>query len=525
MISIHEVLKPGRKGLFYGRHSTDDQTLETQLFVARNLVQEFGCEIIKEFKDENVSAVKRNMDKRQGLADLMDYIEINTVDFVVIYDHTRLARNAMEHQKIRAIMNAKKIPVVMSSTRDLYNTGDLLGQLLKDGYSKYEADAIRQRTEDNHYKFIRQGVYRGGKLPFGYLYSHEKYKFVVLEDQKQIVIDIFNKYREGEGLLSIAASLPEKSFHGRDWKKDDVKMIITNPFYVGYLTAKRFRRDYHKQLTEKEQWIMGFCDRIETFIRYEEWELCYEMYRSKRSGTVSPKKYKTPFFLRDILFCMKCHKALKSKNQMYKYHNGKDHGNSIYYCENKACKLRLISTEVHGKFIEEELTAILLKYLSTSHKDLHSEIMSKLQQDILALTQQIRLLEAQVEEYILQIHRAEVEFQTLSSDEDKPQELKNSFLRYRIQLKEKITNIKKLIVERKHKIQYIENVESDIFLMKDVLQKTISLEYKGDVDPRLRRIVLYVYERIEIDENLNYTYQARIDLENIGPVVLSGLIL
>ncbi|MDR6553968.1 recombinase family protein [Paenibacillus qinlingensis] len=522
MNSIHDVLLPGKKGVFYGRHSTDEQTIETQIYVATSLVQEFNCEIIKQFKDENISAAKKNMAKRPGLVDLLAYIEANKVDFVVIYDHTRLARNAMEHQKIRGFMNAKKIPVVLSSTRDLYNSGDLLGQLLKDGYSKYEADAIRQRTEDNHYKFIKQGVYRGGKLPYGYEFSQDQYKFMVIEDQRMIVKEIFQKYSEGEGLHSIAVSLPEKSFHGRNWKKNDVKMIITNPFYVGYLTAKRYRQDYHRQVTDKEQWIMGLCDRIEPFIQLEEWENCYELYRSKKGGNVSPKKFKTSFFLRDILYCMKCHKALKCKNQTYKYHNNKHHGSSIYYCESESCSLRLIKSEVHMKFIEEELTAIFLKYKSTSAKDLHLEILEKLQQNILKLKKQIESLELQVEKYILQIHRAEVEFQSLVSDERKPQELKNSFLRFRIQLKEKITQVKQQIDEKERKARFIENVESDFNLMKDTFKKSISFEYDGEDDPRLRRLALYIFERIEIDHNLNYTIQARVDLDNFGPVTLGG---
>ncbi|KAA1186172.1 recombinase family protein [Paenibacillus sp. B2(2019)] len=520
-MNIHNVLLPGKKGAFYGRHSTEEQTIDTQLHWANELAKEFGCEIIKEFVDIGVSAVKKNMSKRKGLTALMTYLETAEIDFVIIYDHTRLARNAMEHQKIRGFFNSKKIPVVMCSTRDMYNSGDLLGELLKDGYSKYEADAIRQRTEDNHYKKIKEGIYRGGKLPFGYKFSPDDYIFKVLPDEKEIVDDIFQKYQEGEGFHAIALSLKKQSFHGRDWTKDDVKLIITNPFYAGYLTAKRFHPNSHRQLTDKEEWIMGYCERITPFIRYEVWEYCYETYRSKRKGNVSPKNFKTPFLLRDILFCKNCKTPLKCKNQKNKYH-GKPNGNSIYYCENKACSLRLEKNKVHEKFIEEEMSAVLIKYISTQHKDIHEEILINLKQKVDKLSQQIIELEIMIDEFTLQIRRTEAELHSL--DPNKPQELKNSFLRYRILLKEKINNTQQLINEKKLKISYIENVESDFLLMKGLLVDTILLEYNGEIDPRLRRLLLYLFERIEIGPDLVYDVTARIDLENDTPVVLSGFI-
>lgn len=168
------------------------------------------------------------------------------------------------------------------------------------------------------------------------------------------------------------------------------------------------------------------------------------------------------------------------------------------------------------------MSAVLIKYLSTQHKDIHEEILVNLKQKVDKLSQQIKELEITIEEFTLQIRRTEVELHSL--DSNKPQELKNSFLRYRILLKEKINNSQILINEKKLKISYIENVESDFLLMKNLLATTILAEYTGEIDPRLRRLLLYLFERIEIGPDLVYDVTARIDLENDSPIVLSGFI-
>ncbi|WP_240620366.1 recombinase family protein, partial [Peribacillus acanthi] len=247
---LANVLKPGMKGAFYGRYSTDKQEMLLQQNSVDNLVDKYQCKIIKEYLDPAVSATKTPLASRKKLQELLSDLETQIFDFVIVYKNDRIARNPMEHQFIRTTMNIYGVPVVESATESLYTeTDNIIVQLLQDGLTKFEADNIRQRTRDSHITRAKKGQWTGGQAPFGYRYNKDAQTFSTYPEELELVKTIFELYKKGEGFDSIASTLPSNVNKGNSWTKEKVKRIVTNPFYAGFLAWGKYQYGAKGSLT------------------------------------------------------------------------------------------------------------------------------------------------------------------------------------------------------------------------------------------------------------------------------------
>jgi DNA invertase Pin-like site-specific DNA recombinase len=79
-----------KRAVLYARVSTGDQHLETQLLDLREMAQQRGLEIVREYSDV-ISGAKA---KRPGLDQLMADAKRHRFDVVLVAAFDRIARNA-----------------------------------------------------------------------------------------------------------------------------------------------------------------------------------------------------------------------------------------------------------------------------------------------------------------------------------------------------------------------------------------------------------------------------------------------
>lgn len=192
------------KAAFYARHSTASQNINTQRAFVQKFVELYSCDIAVEYLDENVSARKNKLEDRSQLKKLLDDIDKKIFDFVVVYQQDRLARNPSEHLFLRSLLSEAGIPVVVASTHALYDSGDLLTNIFRDGLSQFEVETLRIRTKDTIATLHQQGLWTGGKAPFGYTYDKEHRVLLSVQEELSIVKDIFTALRQKLSLQSIS---------------------------------------------------------------------------------------------------------------------------------------------------------------------------------------------------------------------------------------------------------------------------------------------------------------------------------
>jgi len=454
-LKLEEVLTPGSRAAFYGRHSTKGQTLEHQRTVAYKFVEAKGCMVLEDYCDRGVSAVKLSIDQRKELKRLLLDAFDNKFDFVVVYMKDRLARNPIDHQQIRAALKLADKPVVIAADGTLYDDGDIFTKLLGDGMTKWEADNIRQRTMDGKRHNIMKGFWNGGKAPFGYSYNTRDESFIQIAEEIILVKEVFAKYLSGCGFEKAAREMPLNSYQGKDWTRSRVQEVITNPFYAGSITWNKRIGNSNSTYVDRSKWIEIRCPEIEPAITFDEWERAWSIYQKKSRGEWNPRFLATNYLLQGIAYCKHCGKLLSIKDQRT-WGKTKIYGKKLYYC---TCK--------DGPRIEKEnAEKVVLQQISISLSSLGAEqmaeqIMESLNNDAEKLKSTIVKLEKSLSAHTNRIDTVEYQIKLLLKSEldETCKSLVEAFHFYRIDLHQRIKECRKRKEETLAKLDRIYKVE------------------------------------------------------------------
>ncbi|MGO4887285.1 recombinase family protein [Anaerobacillus sp. MEB173] len=491
-MSLSNLLKPGSVGAFYGRHSTEKQNMETQLRSAFEFVEKYDCTIEKEYLDSSVSSRRRD---RKQFQNLLADANKKKFDFVVIYDHSRLARIPEDHDMLRITMSLLEIPIFESSTETLYDSGDLILAAVKDGVAKYELDKIRINTKKTMETLADKGHWTGGVAPFGYMYHKKGEKkhghFEQVEHEVVLVKKVFELYKENHGFASIAKQLPLKSHRGSNWTKDKVKNIITNPIYAGYLAIRRKDLGRHNAVRERADWRMKESSLMKPVITKSEWEYCWDLYTIKKSENKNPKHYKTSFLVNGLLICNNCNLSLKNKDQRTTSNQGKVYGKRVYYCQ--SCSYKLIADDVHEKIIDIFKTSFKLEEdkivenmkLKVSEKiDIENDKMENLVEALKVEKSKLYQCDQKLDEYF--------------KEEEKFKELIKILILTKEHVQEQIYQINESINETKWNIETLQEVYLDDEILINGLEALKEITKQDQF--HVRRLFICLVDEIVTDE-------------------------
>lgn len=188
------------KVVIYARVSTKLQEYDRQLSELREYAQRMDFEVVKEFS-EKVSGAK-SIAERQALTELLDFVEVNKIDKVLIYECSRLSRRAVDFLTVIENLTARKISVYIhqNGLETLLPNGQpnpiaqlVLGILAQ--FNSMERSLIRSRMESGYNHHRANGGSVGRKI--GYRKSNEQMKQQYTEEIKLLRkgLSLMNIYR------------------------------------------------------------------------------------------------------------------------------------------------------------------------------------------------------------------------------------------------------------------------------------------------------------------------------------------
>lgn len=516
------------KGVFYGRHSTDKQNMDTQLRSAYDFAEKYGCEIIDEYLDEGVSSRKK---VRKGLEHLIRDANEKKFEFIVIYSHSRLARIPEEHDVLRLTMSVLGVHIVESSTETLYSYGDIVYSSIKDALAKYELDKIRVTTRDALKSLLQQGLWTGGKAPFGYKY-HKKLrrtgkkdnqstidqissefsmdietansiqygKFECIDDELVMVNKVFSFYKRGYGFRQIADMMPEASYRGKNWDKEKVKQIIINPFYAGYMAIRKRNSTSRNTINNRNEWEMQRSPHIQPVITYREWEECFHLYEQRKDKKFPPNYFKTSFLLSNLLICKTCNQRLMGKDQ-----RSKGYGKKIYIC--KSCDYKMGADDVH-----DAVGRLFVKLQSKNKEDIIKSIKEKIIQDCADLKEEKRILEEILEQERIKIFAVNNKIDKLFRTHADNTVIKLLYIGKETlnnSIDQKTSRIQKL----QESIYTLETLDANREYIEEKILDFKQLNTLPQI--QLRRLYLYLIEHITVEMPGKLECKLRINLEKL----------
>lgn len=167
------------KAIIYARVSTAGQDYDRQLAELKQYADRMGYDVVKTFS-EKISGAKK-VEERQAMTELLNYIEVNKVDKVLIYECSRLSRRAVDFLSIIEIFNEKKISLYIhqNGLETLLPNGKInpiatlvLGILAQ--FNGMERSLIRSRMESGYNNYRNNGGVVGRKT--GYRKTTEQLK-------------------------------------------------------------------------------------------------------------------------------------------------------------------------------------------------------------------------------------------------------------------------------------------------------------------------------------------------------------
>ena len=152
-----------RKAVIYSRVSTNEQTVENQLRVLREVAEKRGLEVVREISDEGISGAK-GRNERPGFDELIKGSVKNEWDIILVWDVTRLGRS-LKHlvSFLEDIQSAHCDMYIHQSGIDTSTASGKMMFGMLSVFSEFERSMIRERVIAGQQRAVANGVKLGRK--------------------------------------------------------------------------------------------------------------------------------------------------------------------------------------------------------------------------------------------------------------------------------------------------------------------------------------------------------------------------
>ncbi len=385
-------------------HNEKNDSIETQIEIAKTYLElQTDMALFDCYTDLGKTGTNF---EREGFNRLMTDVRLHKVDCIIVKDFSRFGRNYIETgnyiQKIFPFLGVRFISVT-DHFDSLTSEGNELGVNLKNLTNEMYARDISVKVKSSKEAQWENGSYTGGIPPYGYRaeWIDGKKCLLVEEGTSDIVKEIFRLYNEGKNQKEIAIWLYEKKVHRpseyrryghifcedgeefRQWSRDSVKLILTNPLYMGCLVqARTCGKKYNirkKQDIDSEDWsakentheaIISKDSFFNVAQRLEQQASYYKKDGSQKNMT------RPEDIFEGLLFCGECGAAMgrtgyvreffsKHKILLYAYFCRKSFRVDQFHCEKKYITGHVLEQIVKTALKQEfALTGITAKELA-----------------------------------------------------------------------------------------------------------------------------------------------------------------
>jgi len=215
----------------YIRVSTEEQakeglSLDAQKIKIQKYASLWNSNLVEIVADPGISAGKP-LEERKGGKRVLDLVDEKKVDGVIALKLDRLFRNASDCLNVVEKWDRDSISLhLIEMGQQAVNTAGPMGKFfitIMAGVAELERNQIRERTAMVMQHMKEQGLYTGGRPPYGY--KVEDGRIVVNKEEKDIIDLIITMKSDGHYLKQIAAYLKERGIVSRSGKPLGITQI------------------------------------------------------------------------------------------------------------------------------------------------------------------------------------------------------------------------------------------------------------------------------------------------------------
>lgn len=299
----------------YVRVSTDKEEQKASLKYQQELfyrfIEEKGWDVYKFYVDVQSGTTA----KRKNLQKMIEDAQNKKFDIILAKELSRLARNGELSYKIKNLCENHEIHIITLDNAINTLTGNTNMFGLYAWMYEQESQNTSHRVKETLRTRAKKGLFKGSNPPYGYEVKDGKL-FIRNDNTPDIVRRIFNEYLAGSGRESIArrlykegiptpAEVAGKVNASDKWNDSTIKLILTNPHYVGYLVQGRtttvsVTSKRRKKVLEEEQFIIKNAH--DPIISMDIFEAVQNQMKQRTKFITAPKLH----LFTNILFCADC---------------------------------------------------------------------------------------------------------------------------------------------------------------------------------------------------------------------------
>ncbi len=310
-----------QKYFIYARKSTDVEdkqvlSIEAQLVELRSYAKNENLIIA----DELIEKQSAKMPGRKIFSDMLRRIETGEASGIIAWHPDRLARNSIDGGQIVYLLDQTHLNSLKFPTFWFENTSQGKFMLsIAFGQSKYYVDNLSENTKRGLRQKVRQGEFPGN-APVGYINDIRTKTIVVDKRRAPFVVEAFELYARGDQKLqNIADFLATKGITtsgGLTLKKDQIKYMLTNPFYYGHFRyCGEIYEGKHTPIVAKK-----LFDAVQAVAKKR---------GHRQKGTTAPQVFC------GLLRCATCGLSITAEKKIKHQKNGNTHEYIYYRCTRK----------------------------------------------------------------------------------------------------------------------------------------------------------------------------------------------
>lgn len=238
-------------------HQIDKDSLPMQkqdlLTYAKLILGTDDCVI---FEDAGYSG--KNTD-RPKFQEMMSQIRAGSFTHLLVWKIDRISRNLLDFATM--YNELKNLGVVFVSKNEQFDTSTAMGEAMLKiilVFAELERNMTSERVTATMISRANNGLWNGGRIPYGYDYDYDTHDFTSSETEAPIVQLIHDLYEKERSLVRESRILNSKGYRtraGNEWNPVSLHIILHNVFYCGDYRYNVLKEGDRQKVKDESEWI------------------------------------------------------------------------------------------------------------------------------------------------------------------------------------------------------------------------------------------------------------------------------
>lgn len=307
------------------------------------------------FEDAGYSGKNTDRPKYQ---EMMSQMRTGTFTHLLVWKIDRISRNLLDFATMYSEL--KDLGVTFVSKSEQFDTSTAMGEAMLKiilVFAELERNITSERVTATMISRASNGLWNGGRVPYGYDYNPDSMEFSFNDSESPIVNIIHDKYEEIRSLVRLARWMNEQDYHtraGNDWSPVSLLIILRSVFYCGDYQYNRLKEGDRQRPKDKSEWIT-VEDHHPALVSREQKQRIISILDANSRLCKTKNMYNSPkhtHIFATLCYCGNCGKPMGASPAAAK----KDWQYSKYSCPTRrksatACDGKSTSDPILGEFI------------------------------------------------------------------------------------------------------------------------------------------------------------------------------